>query len=102
MRSHLLTSRIPPALPTPPRHASRFPGHPESVQALVAFDDDTLLTGSSDGAVRVVGVLPNRLLGILGQHNGVSGAAPAHGHVAAGWENPRLNQTRLTCVCCVQ
>ncbi|KAG2452850.1 hypothetical protein HYH02_002195 [Chlamydomonas schloesseri] len=50
--------------------SDRFPGHPESVQALVAFDDDTLLTGSSDGAVRVVGVLPNRLLGILGQHNG--------------------------------
>ncbi|KAG2436201.1 hypothetical protein HXX76_006513 [Chlamydomonas incerta] len=50
--------------------SDRFPGHPESVQALVAFDDDTVLTGSSDGAVRVVGVLPNRLLGILGQHNG--------------------------------
>ncbi|GLC46097.1 hypothetical protein PLESTB_001033100 [Pleodorina starrii] len=50
--------------------SDRFPGHPESVQALVAFDEDTLLTGSSDGGVRVVGVLPNRLLGILGQHNG--------------------------------
>ncbi|GLI62678.1 hypothetical protein VaNZ11_005354 [Volvox africanus] len=50
--------------------SDRFPGHPESVQALVGFDDDTLLTGSSDGGVRVVGVLPNRLLGILGQHNG--------------------------------
>ncbi|GFR46760.1 hypothetical protein Agub_g8386 [Astrephomene gubernaculifera] len=49
--------------------SDRFPGHPESVQALVAFDESTLLTGSSDGGVRVVGVLPNRLLGILGQHN---------------------------------
>ncbi|KXZ54162.1 hypothetical protein GPECTOR_5g26 [Gonium pectorale] len=52
--------------------SDRFPGHPESVQALVAFDEDTLLTGSSDGGVRVVGLLPNRLLGILGQHNGDS------------------------------
>ncbi|EFJ42378.1 hypothetical protein VOLCADRAFT_107315 [Volvox carteri f. nagariensis] len=49
--------------------SDRLPGHPESVQALVAFDESTLLTGSSDGGVRVVGVLPNRLLGILGQHN---------------------------------
>ncbi|KAG2489667.1 hypothetical protein HYH03_011778 [Edaphochlamys debaryana] len=50
--------------------SDRFPGHPESVSAMLAFDEDTILTGSCDGAVRVVGVLPNRLLGILGQHSG--------------------------------
>jgi hypothetical protein len=32
---------------------SRFPGHPESVDALAVFDDDTLITGSFDGVVRV-------------------------------------------------
>jgi len=31
----------------------RFPGHPESVDALAVFDDDTLITGSFDGVVRV-------------------------------------------------
>ncbi len=46
----------------------RYPGHPESVDALVAFDEDTLLTGSSDGVIRIVSVLPNKLLGVLGQH----------------------------------
>jgi WD repeat-containing protein 55 len=30
----------------------RFPGHPQSVDALVAIDDDTLVTGSSDGLLR--------------------------------------------------
>ncbi len=31
----------------------RFPGHPESVDALAVFDDDTLITGSFDGVVGV-------------------------------------------------
>ncbi|KAF8072908.1 WDR55 [Scenedesmus sp. PABB004] len=50
--------------------SDRFPGHPESVDALAAFDDDTLITGSSDGALRIVSVLPNRLVGVLGTHPG--------------------------------
>lgn len=48
--------------------SDRFPGHPESVDALAAVDGDTLLTGSSDGLIRVIGLLPNRLLGVLGVH----------------------------------
>lgn len=48
--------------------SDRFPGHPESVDALVRWDDDTLITGSSDGGLRVVGILPNKLLAVLGQH----------------------------------
>lgn len=48
--------------------SDRFPGHPESVDALVAYDDDTLITGSSDGALRIINVLPNKLLGVLGEH----------------------------------
>lgn len=46
----------------------RYPGHPESVDALVAFDNDTVLTGSADGCVRIVSILPNQLLGVLGSH----------------------------------
>ena len=33
--------------------SDRFPGHPHSIDALAALDDDTLLTGSSDGLIRV-------------------------------------------------
>lgn len=32
--------------------SDRFPGHPESVEALLKVDEDTVLTGSSDGIVR--------------------------------------------------
>ncbi|KAJ9515784.1 hypothetical protein QJQ45_008682 [Haematococcus lacustris] len=48
--------------------SDRFTGHPDSVDALVAFDEDTLLSGSSDGLLRVLGLLPNKLLGVLGGH----------------------------------
>lgn len=48
--------------------SDRFPGHPESVDSLVKFDEDTILTGSSDGAIRIVNVQPNRLLGLVGTH----------------------------------
>ena len=41
-------------------HTHRFPGHPESVDALVKFDESTVLTGSSDGAIRILSVLPNK------------------------------------------
>lgn len=48
--------------------SDRFPGHPESVDAVIKWDEDTLITGSSDGAVRVINVLPNKLLGVIGEH----------------------------------
>ena len=48
--------------------SDRFPGHPESVDAVVRWDDGTLLTGSSDGVVRAVSVLPNRFVGVVGEH----------------------------------
>ena len=43
-------------------------GHPSSVDALVAFDEDTVLTGSQDGLIRVISILPNRMLGVVGEH----------------------------------
>jgi len=49
----------------------RLLGHPESVDALLRFDDDTLVTGSSDGRVRVCRVMPGLdVLGVLGEHDG--------------------------------
>mmetsp|Transcript_4136 Transcript_4136/g.26129 ORF Transcript_4136/g.26129 Transcript_4136/m.26129 type:complete len:323 (+) Transcript_4136:350-1318(+) len=46
----------------------RLAGHPESVDALIKFDEDTILTGSSDGIIRIVQVLPNKILGVVGEH----------------------------------
>eukprot|EP00978_Attheya_sp_CCMP212_P013282 scaffold33389_cov54-Attheya_sp.AAC.5 len=50
--------------------SDRFPGHPSSIDALLKVDEDTFLTGSSDGLVRIVQIHPDRLLGILGDHDG--------------------------------
>ena len=41
-------------------------GDPSSVDALVKYDADTVITGSSDGIIRIVNILPNRMLGVLG------------------------------------
>lgn len=49
--------------------SDRFPGHPQSVDALVAVSDDLVLTGSSDGVIRVISILPNKMLGIVGEHS---------------------------------
>ncbi|EWM29902.1 transducin wd-40 repeat-containing protein [Nannochloropsis gaditana] len=49
--------------------SDRFVGHPETVEALVKVDEETLLTGSSDGLIRLCSVLPNRLLGVVGTHD---------------------------------
>ncbi|PPQ92493.1 hypothetical protein CVT25_010326 [Psilocybe cyanescens] len=54
----------------------RIPGHPMSVDALCALPPDipgvdttsTILTGSSDGMVRAVQILPTKLLGVVADH----------------------------------
>ncbi|KAF9467140.1 WD40-repeat-containing domain protein [Collybia nuda] len=54
----------------------RIPGHPHSVDALCALPSsipdvdtsNTILTGSSDGLVRAVKVLPTKLLGVVTDH----------------------------------
>ena len=38
----------------------RIPGHPASVDAIVALTDDIVATGSEDGMVRVMQILPNK------------------------------------------
>lgn len=50
--------------------SDRYPGHPQSIDAILKIDEDTVLTGSSDGLVRAVQLLPNSLLGVLGGHDG--------------------------------
>jgi WD40 repeat protein len=50
--------------------SDRFPGHPSSIDALLKVDEDTLLTGSSDGLIRVVQIHPDKLLGVLGDDHG--------------------------------
>ena len=45
--------------------SDRFPGHPSSVETLLKVDENTLLTGASDGVIRVVQIHPDKLLGIL-------------------------------------
>lgn len=52
-------------------HVDRIPGHPASVDTLCTLDRDTILTGSSDGLVRVVQILPHKLLGIVADHGGM-------------------------------
>lgn len=47
----------------------RFPGHPNSVDAMLKIDEDVIVTGSSDGLIRVVQIQPNKLLGVLGEHD---------------------------------
>ena len=48
--------------------STRFPGHPESVDSIVVIDEHTVVTGSSDGMLRIVSCLPNQLLGLVGEH----------------------------------
>jgi WD40 repeat protein len=46
----------------------RYPGHPETLDCMHKVDEGTIMTGSSDGLIRVVGLQPNKILGVLGDH----------------------------------
>lgn len=46
----------------------RYPGHPETVDCMLRVDESTVVTGSSDGLLRVVSLLPNKVLGVVGDH----------------------------------
>jgi WD40 repeat protein len=50
--------------------SDRITGHPKSVDALLKIDEDTILTGSIDGILRLVQIHPNKLIGVLGDHEG--------------------------------
>jgi WD repeat-containing protein 55 len=44
----------------------RIVGHPDSIECMVKYDENTVITGGEDGLIRAVSVLPNRILAILG------------------------------------
>ena len=44
----------------------RIVGHPGSIDTMIKYDEDTLITGSEDGIIRAVSVLPNKIIAILG------------------------------------
>ena len=44
----------------------RIVGHPNSIECMVKYDENTVITGGEDGLLRAVSVLPNRILAILG------------------------------------
>jgi hypothetical protein len=46
----------------------RIPGHPASVDALVAMTDDVIATGSEDGMIRVMQILPNKFCELRGRY----------------------------------
>ncbi|XP_008786883.1 WD repeat-containing protein 55-like [Phoenix dactylifera] len=49
--------------------SDRFLGHPMSVDTLLKLDEDTLISGSEDGVIRLVGILPNRIIQPLAEHS---------------------------------
>lgn len=48
--------------------SDRYPGHPETVDCMLKVDENTILTGSSDGLIRVVSIHPNKVLGTSATH----------------------------------
>ncbi len=46
----------------------RFPGHPGSIDTMVKYDESTVITGCSDGALRVINILPNKIVSVLADH----------------------------------
>nr|ODO01335.1 WD repeat-containing protein JIP5 [Cryptococcus depauperatus CBS 7855] len=46
----------------------RIPGHPASVDAMVALTPDIVATGSEDGMIRVIQILPHKFLGVVATH----------------------------------
>lgn len=49
--------------------SDRFLGHTQPVDALLKLDDDTVISGSNDGLIRLVGILPNRIIQPLAEHS---------------------------------
>ncbi|XP_064608156.1 WD repeat-containing protein 55-like isoform X2 [Liolophura sinensis] len=48
--------------------SDRFPGHPMSVDCLVTVGRDLICSGSMDGVIRAVNIVPNRFVGVVGKH----------------------------------
>ncbi|KAJ3101162.1 WD domain repeat-containing protein 55 [Phlyctochytrium planicorne] len=82
----------------------RFPGHPSSIDAICRIDDHTIATGAGDGLIRMIGVFPNRLVRVLGDHGesgierlrlGPSGdviASSAHDNTVRFWGTEEVDE----------
>mmetsp|Transcript_15456 Transcript_15456/g.1388 ORF Transcript_15456/g.1388 Transcript_15456/m.1388 type:complete len:84 (-) Transcript_15456:473-724(-) len=44
----------------------RIIGHPNSIDSMIKYDENTLITGSEDGFARAVSVYPNDIIATLG------------------------------------
>lgn len=44
----------------------RIVGHPNSIDTMIKYDEGLIITGSEDGLIRAVSVLPNKIVSILG------------------------------------
>jgi WD40 repeat protein len=44
----------------------RIVGHPGSIDTMIKYDEETIITGCEDGLIRAVSVLPNKIVAILG------------------------------------
>ncbi|KAI8583448.1 hypothetical protein K450DRAFT_223741 [Umbelopsis ramanniana AG] len=49
-------------------YTDRILGHPNSIDTICKLDEDTICTGSSDGLIRIVSILPNKFEGVIGDH----------------------------------
>lgn len=49
-------------------YSDRLVGHPTNIDCLCPLNESILLTGSSDGFIRAVNILPNAIHGIVGNH----------------------------------
>eukprot|EP00262_Sarcandra_glabra_P007318 TRINITY_DN2001_c0_g1_i1.p1 TRINITY_DN2001_c0_g1~~TRINITY_DN2001_c0_g1_i1.p1 ORF type:complete len:352 (+),score=69.44 TRINITY_DN2001_c0_g1_i1:120-1175(+) len=98
--------------------SDRFLGHPMSVDALLKLDEDTVISGSEDGVIRLVGILPNRIIQPIAEHSEypIEGLAFSHDRkflgsishdqmlkvwnldeLLEGWQNAPKNQLVATC-----
>ncbi|XP_068636648.1 WD repeat-containing protein 55-like [Aristolochia californica] len=46
-----------------------FRGPSTSIDALLKLDEDTLISGSEDGVIRLMGILPNRIIQPIAEHS---------------------------------
>ncbi len=65
--------------------SDRMVGHPHSVDCMAALSETHMLTGSSDGLIRLVSIHPNQVVGVVGDHeeHGVERLALRRGEGAA-------------------
>ncbi|XP_063784850.1 WD repeat-containing protein 55 isoform X2 [Pseudophryne corroboree] len=50
--------------------SDRFAVKAESIDCMIPISDNVVCTGSTDGIIRAINILPNRVIGTVGQHPG--------------------------------